>query len=75
MILTKLLARLKIAEFINSNEGQKAFENMQRDIITLGSITNYGALPVYADQASAFAGGLTSGMLFKTAIGQLLVKT
>jgi hypothetical protein len=75
MILTKLLARIKISEFINSNEGVKAFENIQRDIVTLGSITDYADLPVYADQAAALLGGLTVGKLFRNAIGQVFVKT
>lgn len=34
-ILTTLLSRLKVAEFILTEEGRKAFENAQRDIITL----------------------------------------
>lgn len=34
-LLTTVLSRLKIADFINTLEGRLAFENAQRDIITL----------------------------------------
>jgi hypothetical protein len=34
-LLTTVLSRIKIAKFISSEEGQVAFENAQRDIITL----------------------------------------
>jgi hypothetical protein len=34
-LLTTVLDRFKIAEFVPTREGQKAFENAQRDIITL----------------------------------------
>lgn len=73
MIVTKLLARLKIAEFIQSAEGQKAFENMQRDIVYLSDIP--ANLPVFADQAAALAGGLAVGTLFRTSAGVVMVKT
>ena len=31
------------------------------------------ALPVYADNAAALAGGLTAGQLYRTSIGVLMV--
>ena len=34
-ILTTVLSRLKISEFIGTIEGRRAFENAQRDIVTL----------------------------------------
>lgn len=40
-LLTTLLSRTKTAEFINTEEGRKAFENAQRDIITLYPVLSY----------------------------------
>lgn len=40
-LLTTVLDRLKIAEFINTIEGRRAFENVQRDILTLYPIVSY----------------------------------
>lgn len=40
-LLTTVLSRPKIAEFIGTEEGQRAFENAQRDIITLYPAISY----------------------------------
>jgi hypothetical protein len=40
-LFTTVLDRLKIAEFINTIEGRRAFENAQRDILTLSPIVSY----------------------------------
>jgi hypothetical protein len=34
-LLTTVLGRLKIGEFIKTNEGIKAFENLQRDVTNI----------------------------------------
>lgn len=52
-LLTTVLSRFKIAEFIGTEEGKRAFENAQRDIVTLypqisyledNFVTNTGSL-------------------------------
>lgn len=40
-LLTTVLSRPKIAEFIGTEEGRRAFENAQRDIVTLYPIISY----------------------------------
>lgn len=40
-LLTTVLNRLKISEFINTEEGRRAFENAQRDIVTLYPAISY----------------------------------
>ena len=40
-LLTTVLSRLKIAEFIGTIEGRRAFENAQRDIVTLYPAISY----------------------------------
>lgn len=40
-LLTTVLSRLKIAEFIGTEEGRRAFENAQRDIVTLYPSISY----------------------------------
>ena len=40
-LLTTVLSRLKIAEFVGTEEGRRAFENAQRDIVTLYPAISY----------------------------------
>jgi hypothetical protein len=47
MLLTNNLNRIKINEFIKTNEGVKAFENLQRDITNIynGEVYTVANLP------------------------------
>lgn len=40
-LLTTVLSRLKIAEFVGTEEGRRAVENIQRDIVTLYPAISY----------------------------------
>lgn len=43
--------------------------------ITPGGPVIIGAVPVYANDGAARAGGLTAGMLYRTSVGDLRIKT
>lgn len=60
-----------------SNLIYELLKQMERTNQILGSspltTAQLAALPVYADNAAALAGGLTAGQLYRTSVGVLMV--